>query len=124
MSYTPTQWKAGDTVTSAKLNKIEQGIAMNSEILIVHEIDNGDNPPTLDKTWQEIHDVDICYIIYRDENETGRLFVQGTAKSDNDEYIILAYPNDYPYIAASSDDYPVWQVPNAPTNEDDENAPK
>ena len=26
MSYTPTEWKSGDTVTSAKLNKIEQGI--------------------------------------------------------------------------------------------------
>ena len=27
MSYEPTEWKAGDTITSAKLNKIEQGIA-------------------------------------------------------------------------------------------------
>lgn len=26
MSYTPTNWSAGDTITAAKLNKIEQGI--------------------------------------------------------------------------------------------------
>lgn len=38
MSYTPTEWKAGDTVTSTKLNKIEQGIvtaSSNSGIFIV-----------------------------------------------------------------------------------------
>lgn len=27
MSYTPTEWKTGDVVTSAKLNKLEQGVA-------------------------------------------------------------------------------------------------
>ena len=27
MSYTPTTWKKGDVITSAKLNKMEQGIA-------------------------------------------------------------------------------------------------
>ena len=38
MSYEPTNWQAGDTVTSAKLNKIEQGIA-NGGIRIVHIIE-------------------------------------------------------------------------------------
>lgn len=56
MSYEPTQWKAGDTVTSAKLNKLEQGVANGGGIQIIHAIMNEDNPPTLDKTWQEIHD--------------------------------------------------------------------
>lgn len=38
MTYEPTQWKAGDTVTSAKLNKIEQGIAGagGANILVAH----------------------------------------------------------------------------------------
>ena len=35
MSYTPTTWAAGDTVTSAKLNKIEQGITNIQEIKVV-----------------------------------------------------------------------------------------
>ena len=34
MSYTPTTWAAGDTVTSAKLNKIEQGIVANEHPVI------------------------------------------------------------------------------------------
>lgn len=30
MSYTPTTWVNGDTITAEKLNKMEQGIANNS----------------------------------------------------------------------------------------------
>lgn len=41
MAYEPTTWQAGDTVTSAKLNKIEQGIAKGG-IRIVHLIDTGE----------------------------------------------------------------------------------
>lgn len=51
MSYTPTQWKDGDLVTSAKLNKLEQGVANGGGIMVIHEDENG----ILDKTWQEIY---------------------------------------------------------------------
>lgn len=44
MSYTPTNWKAGDIVTSAKLNKMEQGIAAGGGIRIVHLTMSGDLP--------------------------------------------------------------------------------
>lgn len=41
MSYTPTTWAAGDTITSAKLNKLEQGIRNNSSWIIpIIEIEN------------------------------------------------------------------------------------
>ena len=66
MSYEPTNWKDGDLVTSAKLNKIEQGIAAGSGILIAHRTDSKETS-TLDKTWQEIHDADVCYIIQHDD---------------------------------------------------------
>ena len=66
MRYTPTQWKAGDVVTSEKLNKIEQGIASNGGgsgggILIVTGILSGATV-TLDKTWKEIYDADFAVI--------------------------------------------------------------
>lgn len=56
MSYNPTQWSAGDTVTSAKLNKMEQGISNSGvlEINAVSDIESG--TLHLDKTWQEIYD--------------------------------------------------------------------
>lgn len=55
MSYEPTNWKAGDVVTSAKLNKLEQGVA--GGILIVHseKIGSTESNRRLDKTWMEIH---------------------------------------------------------------------
>lgn len=62
MAYEPTSWKAGDIVTSAKLNKMEQGIA-GAGALIVH-VDEND---TLDKTWQEIHDAVLAVIVSDDE---------------------------------------------------------
>lgn len=59
MSYTPTNWSRGDVVTSAKLNKLENGVADASGggVLVVNaEIDPETGIATLDKTWQEIYD--------------------------------------------------------------------
>ena len=100
MSYTPTEWKAGDTVTSAKLNKIEQGIAAGSGILIAHVgIKSGENFPTLDKTWQEIHDADVCYIIERDEERSYCELVVGTDVADGlysvDVFDVINGPQTY-----------------------------
>lgn len=54
MSYEPTVWKTGDVVTSAKLNKLEQGVASGG--LVVTGIDPVYQSGTLNKTWQEIFD--------------------------------------------------------------------
>ena len=55
MSYTPTTWKAGDTVTSAKLNKMEQGIANGGGTFVITASVGLDSTSTLNKTWQEIY---------------------------------------------------------------------
>lgn len=49
MSYTPTQWKSGDTVTSAKLNKIENGIK-NLQSLIINATIASENIHSVDWT--------------------------------------------------------------------------
>lgn len=55
MSYTPTTWQTGDTVTATKLNKIEQGIAGAGGALICNT--NGiSGSYTLDKTAQEMYE--------------------------------------------------------------------
>lgn len=47
MSYTPTQWNTGDTITASALNKIENGIAnaggspWDAIIRLVHTNDSG-----------------------------------------------------------------------------------
>ena len=105
MSYNPTNWKAGDTVTSAKLNKIEQGIAASGRILIAHEDENS----TLDKTWQEIYDADVCYIIGRSEDGSDcRLVIE--TEINNDLYIVRVFNFMNPpqtYATDSPSNYPI-----------------
>ena len=109
MSYTPTNWKDGDLVTSAKLNKIEQGIAAGGGILIVHEDENG----TLDKTWQEIHDADICYYIIRDDYTSFSYPIFGTGIEEGHYVIsIKTISDDLTAIAESPNDYPIINSDN------------
>lgn len=35
MAYTPTEWKRGDVVTSAKLNKLEEGVGVVSAPFVI-----------------------------------------------------------------------------------------
>lgn len=75
MAYEPTNWQAGDIVTSAKLNKMEQGIARYD---IVEGIKaNESSIITLNKTWQEIWDNNYTYIMttYEDDYETAKQFI-------------------------------------------------
>lgn len=111
MSYEPTNWKSGDTVTSAKLNKIEQGIANaggGGGALIVTNTDG-----TLDKTWQEIHDAaPLVWGVSR-----GYLYSPMLAVAEFDgEYIVSFFaPTEQgnvefiDYVASSADGYPVHQ---------------
>lgn len=121
MSYIPTNWKAGDTVTSAKLNKIEQGIATSSGTLIVHMIEqeensgggvksgsgqksmsnsNEESASTLDKTWQEIYDAAqvgnvILMVEHEDENMTYYTFIPlfGLAVTLSEDLFIAYFSN-------------------------------
>lgn len=60
MSYEPTNWKTGDVVTSAKLNKLENGVANASgggdekEFLINVLYNENDQPIGVDKTLTQI----------------------------------------------------------------------
>jgi len=46
MSYTPTVWQTGDTITATKLNKAEQGIAGATNHAVYNFMDfvSGDDP--------------------------------------------------------------------------------
>ena len=62
MAYDPTVWKSGDTITSAKLNKLENGLAEASGggtgggALVVNATMSG-STIVLDKTYKEITSV-------------------------------------------------------------------
>lgn len=103
MSYEPTTWKSGDVVTSAKLNKMEQGIA-NAGALIVH-----DNNGTLDKTWQEIHDAAPLVWLFDDGNFAPLSSI--VSPPAGPDYYVGFYDTmgsvAYEYTASSADSYPV-----------------
>lgn len=108
MAYEPTNWKAGDVVTSAKLNKIEQGIAAGGGVLIAHDEDG-----TLDKTWQEIYDADVCIIVetiensFKDRSYVGQTIIEGL--EDDKEYKIYIGGTSNLYTASSPESYPILQ---------------
>lgn len=55
MSYTPTNWQTGDTVTAEKLNKMEQGIENANDVFVITLTPtNQDFSGTIDKTYEEI----------------------------------------------------------------------
>ena len=53
MSYTPTTWTTGDTITASAMNKIENGIANAGGGALIVEWDNGTD--ALDKTVSELY---------------------------------------------------------------------
>ena len=57
MSYTPTNWQTGDTVTAEKLNKMETGIAAASDVFVITLTPTApDFSGTMDKTPLEIRE--------------------------------------------------------------------
>lgn len=56
MSYTPTNWQTGDTITAEKLNKMESGIEnANEPFIITFTPTWHDYSGTMDKTVGEIN---------------------------------------------------------------------
>lgn len=109
MSYTPTNWKAGDTVTSAKLNKMEQGIANNINILIVEiTTDEETEKQVMNKTWQEILDAD--YAICVEYVEIGKIYYSINSVVIEEGTYMVNVPRGNRFItfeAQSADEYPM-----------------
>lgn len=114
MGYEPTNWKDGDLVTSAKLNKLEQGIANTSSgnFLIIHTT----NDEQLDKTWQEIYDAMenglVFHIHNRDNTKMAGLVT--VCSTEEDFYIILVSSldgNSTPFVTDSPNGYPTYYEP-------------
>lgn len=109
MSYTPTNWKSGDVVTSAKLNKLEQGVVNAGGALLVEtNTQTGD----LNKTWAEINaaaplvwffsnggymPLVVCY------SEKGTYYVSFVEYSDTLVYYDYATNSESGYPAALED---------------------
>ena len=106
MSYEPTNWKAGDTVTSAKLNKLEQGVAGAGVLVVGMDDETG----ALDKTWQEIHDAGFAVVKLNSMVATAIGYVSMIGQS-NGGYVVQIWIDEGSMLCAtnSADGYPVMQ---------------
>lgn len=119
MSYTPTNWETGDTITAEKLNKLEQGVAnaggsTGGGVLVVNLVeDETTGDYVFDKTWQEIHDADLAVIKTDDGN--GRYPVTSSWYSEYDTTYFIRAILDYDDLFAgtfstdSADGYATWE---------------
>lgn len=114
MSYTPTTWAAGDTVTAAKLNKLEQGVASSGGGLKVGvtTIDGGTNTIyALDKTWKQISDaIENGIIPYEitDEKYVNILSRVYTYENPGGTVYAVAFGQNDPYETSSENSYPSY----------------
>lgn len=119
MSYTPTEWKSGDTVTSAKLNKMEQGIANSGGSFIITASALSNNH-TLDKTWQEIYDAAEAHqdikLIFTATNNITYAPLLSIFIDDGTYYVVFLKISEnsvstYLFTALSANNYPSLQIP-------------
>lgn len=89
MSYTPTQWQTGDTITAEKLNNMESGIENANEPFIVTLTPTAaDMSGTMDKTVGEIYEAWMAgkRIVFKVGTGGGYIYadctMQSVAKSD------------------------------------------
>lgn len=119
MSYEPTVWKDGDLVTSAKLNKMEQGIARYDIVECITEDITLSNA-TLNKTWQEIWDNNYTNAIISNDSSKQYISIKGLSKVvDSNSYnVIVAPPLGSPKIFTcdSPDSYPSYDESSESTN--------
>ena len=112
MSYNPTQWSAGDTVTSAKLNKIEQGISNNGVLEINAIFDEETGIARLDKTWQEIYNANNSVIITPSDSEEYpvRAKVICAGVNGSSFIVICAIDGIVVFSTTAPNDYPIMNT--------------
>lgn len=115
MAYEPTNWKSGDVVTSAKLNKMEQGIKDAGPLIVNSTLDPELGEIILDKTWQEIYNAfmsgKMCIIIVDDSGNQVRYLIINV--SDNTVCTLTmngSTVRPFVFSANTPDDYPIAEI--------------
>lgn len=126
MTYEPTEWKTGDVVTSAKLNKLEQGVADASGgggVLVVGmtmDVSSGTPALVLDKTAGEIWGAGFAILRYNgatvfeqdDIDRSAPLMLAACGQPDSIfpgysfTFPISEASDDISFLAETADDYP------------------
>lgn len=104
MSYTPTNWQTGDTITAVGLNNMEQGIENTSNPFLVTLTPTAqDFSGTMDKTVGEINAAyeagrRIMFLVYTSETSylEAECIIRGRRMDEGDYPSFNAYVIDEP----------------------------
>lgn len=135
MSYIPTEWHSGDTITSAKLNKLENGVA-NNGALGVQIAQAPNNNITLQMEAGELFEACNKQLVYiyqetttEPSNIPGTVSVSETERNcvlisewsktnDNYQFSVCFNSGDWlHFIANSADVYPQAVIPSPSPDE-------
>lgn len=108
MSYTPTNWKAGDIITSERLNKLENGVAGagGGGVLVVNFVEDGETM-RLDKTAGELWAaIESSSILLKDVFDGNYNYTALTTAALSDGTYGFTFSGDE-YGAPSADSYPI-----------------
>ena len=110
--YEPTNWKTGDVVTSAKLNKLEKGVEDSG--LAVHLTitqEGGTMTVTLDKTYRQIVTAienGFMPILLSEDDGGYSLDTIAMFYQDSGEYAIQTRASSLTFKTATEDGYPTF----------------
>lgn len=111
MSYTPTTWKSGDVVTSAKLNKMESGIESATPYIVSMLWDEDTEKNYLDKTANEIITaMQAGVVIVKsivDDYKGIWVLINGWLDSEGNAFTVYDQTQPMVFVAPSADAYPV-----------------
>ena len=118
MSYTPTEWKTGDVITSSGLNKMEEGIAAASSggggaLVTVAVYSEVDQTLTLDKTAREIiAALPLAFVTEDSGVDDNHNYHRVIGYENYGEYVfaVESYEDSDGFVAATIDDYPVLDM--------------
>lgn len=118
MSYTPTTWATGDTITAEKLNHLEGGVeaADGADIFL---ITGGNTHSPLEQTWQEIFNAvkagKKCYFSSGNLTESGweKFYALSSISGDTEYGYYVTYVDadgSAKFTCSSPDDYPTMNT--------------
>ena len=107
MAYSKTNWKAGDVVTSAKLNKIEKRIEENAVAVLECTIENGNVviPMKASELYQGMQSK-VFFLKYAQQNALDLVY-SGSEEEGTYSFATYTYTG---FTANTGDDYPVCPV--------------
>lgn len=109
MAYEPTQWRSGDTITSERLNKMEQGIAgsgefyalLTNETRIPPETEGGSTTYTYSNVEFREDGMPVWLIVSRVLNDYHYTAIYNLTSYDND-YCVYSDFNENLYANKST----------------------